>query len=135
VLALGAGAAQFVTRFLASTEAAVHEGYKSAVVAAGVHDTRTVGRGLGVIRALANDFTGRMLDLEESGAGEDARRTAFHTATLKDAALHGDVAGGKVEAGQSAGLVDAVLPAAQIVERIVAEYRTALAALPQPCDD
>src|SRR5690606_9066602 len=91
-----------------------------------------VGRGLGVIRALANDFTGRMLDLEESGAGADERRTAFQAATLKDAALHGDVAGGKVEAGQSAGLVDAVLPAAQIVERIVAEYRTALAALPQP---
>ncbi|MHA6622675.1 NAD(P)H-dependent flavin oxidoreductase [Pseudonocardia sp. DLS-67] len=131
MLALGAGAAQFGTRFLASTEASVHDGYKSAVVAAGVHDTRAVGRGLGVIRVLANDFTDRMLGLEASGADEDLRRRTFHAATLKDAALHGDVNGGKVEAGQSAGLVDAVLPAARIVERIVEEYRTALAGLPR----
>lgn len=134
MLALGAGAAQFGTRFLASAEASVHEGYKSAVVAAGVHDTRTVGHGLGVIRVITNDFTDRMLGLEASGADEDVRRKTFQAATLKDAALHGDVAEGKVEAGQSAGLVDAVLPAARIVERIVVEYRAALAGLPQPQD-
>lgn len=134
MLALGAGAAQFGTRFLASDEASVHEAYKSAVVAAEVHDTRTVGRGLGVIRAITNDFTARMQELEESGADEHLRRKTFHAATLKDAALHGDVAEGKLEAGQSAGLVDAVLPARRIVERIVAEYQTALAALPRPQD-
>ncbi|MGP2439298.1 hypothetical protein [Streptomyces sp. JW3] len=37
-----------------------------------------------------------------------------------------------MEAGQSAGLVDAVLPAAEVVERIVAEYRRALSRLPLP---
>ncbi len=130
VLALGAGAAQFGTRFLASTEASVHPAYKEAVVAAGVDGTRTVGHGLGVIRALDNDFTSRMLALEESGAEEDLRRKAFQAATLRDAALHGDVAEGKLEAGQSAGLVDSVLPAADIVARIVREYRAARAGLP-----
>lgn len=130
VLALGAGAAQFGTRFLASAEASVHPAYKEAVVAAGVDGTRTVGHGLGVIRALDNDFTARMLALEESGAEEALRRKTFQAATLLDAALHGDVAEGKLEAGQSAGLVDAVLPAAEIVARIVREYRTARAGLP-----
>ncbi|WP_410633238.1 NAD(P)H-dependent flavin oxidoreductase [Amycolatopsis sp. cmx-4-83] len=130
VLALGAGAAQFGTRFLASTEASVHPAYKEAVVAAGVDGTRTVGHGLGVIRALDNDFTARMLALEESGAEEDSRRKAFQAATLRDAALHGEVAEGKLEAGQSAGLVDSVLPAADIVARIVREYRAARAGLP-----
>ncbi|WP_370962030.1 NAD(P)H-dependent flavin oxidoreductase [Amycolatopsis sp. cg9] len=130
VLALGAGAAQFGTRFLASAEASVHPAYKEAVAAAGVDGTRAVGRGLGVIRALDNDFTARMLALEESGAEEDLRRKAFHAATLRDAALHGDVAEGKLEAGQSAGLVDSVLPAADIVARIVREYRAARAGLP-----
>ncbi|WIX83712.1 nitronate monooxygenase [Amycolatopsis carbonis] len=130
VLALGAGAAQFGTRFLASTEASVHDGYKQAVLAAGVDSTRTVGHGLGVIRALGNDFTARMLDLEATGAEESVRRKTFLASTLKDAALHGDVTDGKVEAGQSAGLVDEVLPAAEIVSRIVDEYRAALAGLP-----
>jgi enoyl-[acyl-carrier protein] reductase II len=130
MLALGAGAAQFGTRFLASTESFVHDAYKQAVVDAGVDATRTVGHGLGVIRALDNDFTARMLALEASGAEEALRRKTFQASTLRDAALHGDVAEGKLEAGQSAGLVDEVLPAAEIVARIVREYRTARAGLP-----
>ncbi|WP_290062233.1 NAD(P)H-dependent flavin oxidoreductase [Amycolatopsis solani] len=130
VLALGAGAAQFGTRFLASTEASVHPAYKEAVVAAGVDGTRTVGHGLGVIRALDNDFTARMRALEESGAEEALRRKTFQASTLRDAALHGDVVEGKLEAGQSAGLVDSVRPAAEIVAGIVREYRAARAGLP-----
>ncbi|MGK3208098.1 NAD(P)H-dependent flavin oxidoreductase [Amycolatopsis sp. MEPSY49] len=130
MLALGAGAAQFGTRFLASVEASVHPAYKEAVVSAGVDGTRTVGHGLGVIRALANDFTSRMAALESSGAEESLRRKTFEASSLKDAALHGEVVDGKVEAGQSAGLVDSVLPAAEIVTRIVREYRTARAGLP-----
>ncbi|MFF4244723.1 NAD(P)H-dependent flavin oxidoreductase [Streptomyces sp. NPDC001822] len=132
MLALGAGAAQFGTRFLATEEATVHAEYKAAVLAAGVEDTRTVGRGLGLIRALDNDFTARMRHLEESGAELDARREAFGSSSLKDAALHGRIGDGKVEAGQSAGLVDAILPAAEVIERIVAEYLTALGRLPLP---
>lgn len=130
MLALGAGAAQFGTRFLASTEATVHDAYKQAVLDAGVDGTRTVGHGLGVIRALDNDFTARMLELEAAGAEEALRRKTFQASTLKDAALHGDVVEGKLEAGQSAGLVDEVLPAAEIVRRIVAEYRAARSSLP-----
>ncbi|SFQ76293.1 NAD(P)H-dependent flavin oxidoreductase [Amycolatopsis rubida] len=122
MLALGAGGAQFGTRFLASTEATVHPAYQEAVLAAGVDSTRTVGHGLGVIRALANDFTARMQELETAGAEEALRRKVFQESSLKDAALQGDVARGKVEAGQSAGLITEVLPAAEIVSRITAEY-------------
>ncbi|GAA1278752.1 enoyl-[acyl-carrier-protein] reductase FabK [Pseudonocardia aurantiaca] len=131
MLALGAGAAQFGTRFLASHEATVHPDYKAAVVRAAIDDTRTVGNGLGVIRALANDFTDRMGELEASAADIDVRRKAFQGSTLRDAALHGDVTDGKVEAGQSAGLVDAIMPAAAIVNRIVTEYREAIRTLPR----
>ncbi|MEU8707390.1 nitronate monooxygenase [Streptomyces sp. NPDC048565] len=132
MLALGAGAAQFGTRFLATREATVHPDYKAAVLAAGVEDTRTVGHGLGLIRAVGNDFTERMRRLEESAATLDVRRKEFQGASLKDAALHGRVHDGKVEAGQSAGLVDSVLPAADVVARIVTEYRSALTRLPAP---
>ncbi|MGW6335800.1 NAD(P)H-dependent flavin oxidoreductase [Nocardia rhamnosiphila] len=134
MLALGAGAAQFGTRFLASAEATVHDAYKRAVLDAGVDATRTVGHGLGVIRALGNDFTARMLELESTGAEEALRRKFFEKSTLKDAALYGDIAEGKVEAGQSAGLVDEILPAADIVARIIDEYRAVRAGLPPILD-
>ncbi|MFC3448484.1 NAD(P)H-dependent flavin oxidoreductase [Amycolatopsis speibonae] len=127
MLALGAGAAQFGTRFLASAEATVHPDYKAAVVAADIDSTRTVGRDLGLIRALANDFTDRMTELENSAADLEQRRGAFTASSLRDAALDGDLKNGKVEAGQSAGLVTDVLPAADIVRRIVKEYYAAVA--------
>ena len=51
-------------------------------------------------------------------AGVDA---IFDASNLKQAALEGDVVWGKVEAGQSAGLVDEILPAAEVMRRLVAE--------------
>jgi enoyl-[acyl-carrier protein] reductase II len=129
-LALGAGAAQFGTRFLATPEAGVHAAYKRAVLQAGTEDTRTVGAGFGVIRALRNGFTDRMGALELAAAPEPSRRETFAAATLKAAALEGDTAGGKLEAGQSAGLVDSIEPAAAIVHRIATEYLAASRSLP-----
>ncbi|WP_204276723.1 hypothetical protein, partial [Klebsiella aerogenes] len=76
------------------------------VLAAGIAGTRTVGRGLGMIRKLSNGFAERMVALETAGASLDERKAVFAAHSLKMAALDGDVAEGKVEAGQSAGLVD-----------------------------
>jgi len=131
-LALGAGAAQFGTRFLATPEAGVHPAYKAAVVAAGAEDTRTVGVGLGMIRTLSNPFAERMAALERAGAPEAERQPVFAHATLKAAAFDGDVLEGKLEAGQSAGLIDAVEPAAALVRRIAADYAAVVAGLPLP---
>ena len=131
-LALGAGAAQFGTRFIASEESNVHPSYRQAVIDATVADTRTVGKGLGVIRALQNDFTDRMELLEAEGKTIDERRTVFSGSSLKMAAFDGDMAAGKIEAGQSAGLIDRVQPAASIVQDIVTEYRRVILGLPVP---
>lgn len=133
-LALGAGAANFGTRFIATPEAGVSDGYKKAVLAAGVADTRTVGRGLGMIRALSNDFAEEMSALELAAAPEEQRREVFAASTLKMAAFDGDVARGKLEAGQSAGLVDRLLPAGEIVAEIARDYAACIGSLPQPAE-
>lgn len=130
-LALGAGGANFGTRFMATPEAGLAQGYKDAVIAAGVADTRTVGHGLGMIRAIANEFTDRMSALETANAPEEERRALFSAATLKMAALDGDLQGGKLEAGQSAGLVESIRPAAEIVAEIARDYLATLAAMPR----
>lgn len=130
-LSLGAGAANFGTRFMATPEAGLADSYKQAVIGAGIGDTRTVGRGLGMIRAIANPFTERMAALEAANAPEDERRAVFAAATLKMAALDGDAAGGKLEAGQSAGLVQRIQPAAEVVAEIARDYLATIAALPR----
>lgn len=130
-LALGAGAANFGTRFIATPEANVHAAYKQAVLGAAVTSTRTVGRGLGMIRTLTNPFAERMLAMEADGAELADRKAAFAAGTLKMAALDGDVAEGKIEAGQSAGLVNDLVPAGELVRRIAQEYLEVVAQLPQ----
>src|SRR5688572_25783677 len=116
LLALGAEAVQLGTRFIATPEASVHENYKRAVLAADVQDTCLVGPAALPIRQLRNAFTRKF---ESAGALE--RETLFKETSLKRAALEGDVEWGKVEAGQSAGLVDEILPAAEVMRRLVLE--------------
>jgi enoyl-[acyl-carrier protein] reductase II len=120
LLALGAEAVQLGTRFIATPEASVHENYKRAVLAADVHDTCLVGPPALPIRQLRNAFSRKW---EAAAAVE--RETLFKESSLKKAALEGDVEWGKVEAGQSAGLVDDLLPAAEIMKRLVQELEQA----------
>ena len=126
-LALGASAVQFGTRFIATEEANVHPAYKQAVIDASVADTMAVGRDLGIIRVIANDFAKQVAELEMSGASLDTRRQAFARASLKLAAHDGDIVNGKIEAGQSAGLIDHIDAAQDVVANIVREFRRAVA--------
>ena len=125
LLALGADAVQLGTRFIASPEASVHENYKRAVLAADVHETTLVGRGGLPIRQLKNAFSAKYQAAERSGASKEELDLIYKNSSLKQAALEGDVEWGKVEAGQSAGLVDEILPAAEIMRRLVSEAEEA----------
>lgn len=130
-LALGADAAQLGTRFLMTPEARVHHGYRRRILEASIADTLTVGRGFGLIRVLRNDFATRMEASELAGTPEPERRALFDQSSLKRAAFDGDVDAGKVEAGQTAGLIDDVVPAAAVVARLVEDYRAAVGRLPR----
>lgn len=129
-LALGAAGVNFGTRFIATPEANVSDAYKQAVIAAGIADTRTVGRDIGMIRTLRNEFTEEMERLEATGASIEERKDFFAASTLKDAALSGNVRQGKMEAGQSVGLIDDIVPAGELVTRIATEYKAAVGRLP-----
>ena len=117
LLALGAEAVQLGTRFIATPEASVHDNYKRAVLAADVQDTCLVGPKSLPIRQIKNAFSAKY----ESSPVEEV----FNSSSLKKAALDGDVEWGKVEAGQSAGLIDDIVPAAELFRRLVAETEEA----------
>src|SRR5688572_9140054 len=132
MLALGADAVQLGTRFIATPEASVHENYKQAVLKADVHETALVGRGGLPIRQLANRFSEEYFSLERKGASASELLDLLNSSSLRKAALEGDVEWGKVEAGQSAGLVEDIVPAAELFRRLVRameEARKRLASL------
>ncbi|HEU4645158.1 MAG TPA: nitronate monooxygenase [Burkholderiales bacterium] len=125
LLALGADAVQLGTRFIATPEASVHDNYKRAVINADVDGSTLVARGRLPIRQLRNKFAEKFNAAERAGASQAELDAIFQAASLKQAALEGDVEWGKVEAGQSAGLVSEILPAAEVVRRLVAELELA----------
>ena len=125
MLALGAEAVQLGTRFIATPEASVHEAYKAAVLKADVGDTAFVGRGSHPIRQLKNAFSAKYEAAERAGASKEELEAIFDSANVRQAALNGDVEWGKLEAGQSAGLVDEILPAAEVMQRLIRETEEA----------
>lgn len=121
MFALGAEGAQLGTRFLMTPEASVHDAYKQAALAAGIADTRLVGRGGLPVRQLCNRFTEAVEQAERDGMARPELEALWASRSLKLAALDGDVDWGKVEAGQTAGLIDDLVPAGELVRRLVAE--------------
>jgi len=107
-------------------ESNLHNAYKTRALAAGIGDTTLIGRGKLPIRVLKNDFTREFEAAERSGASAEELATLSGGRTLKMAAFDGDIDQGKVEVGQSVGLIDELLPAAELVRQLIAEFETAV---------
>jgi enoyl-[acyl-carrier protein] reductase II len=129
LLALGADAVQLGTRFIATREAGVHDNYKRAVLQTEIDGTVLVGVRKLPVRMTKNRFADDVLHADTHEPDDLAYNALFMSSTLKQAALDGDIERGKVELGQSAGLIDDLPAAADVVARIVDEYRTAVGRL------
>jgi len=144
VLALGAGAAWIGTRFLASSEAAIHPHYRDRVLQASAADTvyldnlfdrgwenaphrvlrnRTVERWEAAGRPALGQRPGEGEVIARSSAGASVVRYQSYT---PGAGTEGEVEELPMWVGQSVGLVSKVQPAAEIVREIVDEADTIL---------
>jgi len=126
MLCLGADGVQLGTRFLLTPESNLHKAYKARALAAGIADTTLIGRGRLPIRVLKNDFTREFEAAERTGAPAEDLATLSASRTLKMAAFDGGVDRGKLEVGQSVGLIDELVPAGELVQRLIAEFETAV---------
>ena len=137
-LALGAAGVLLGTRFVATEEAPAERYYKDALLASDGHDT--------VVTTVGDTFTGR----DWPGAWARLLRTRFveqwlgrepelrrRRDEIREKLIQADEAGDAEYAlvwiGQSAGLIDSILPAAEVVREIVRDaeeiLRTQLPAL------
>ena len=134
-LVLGAQGVQMGTRFLASAEAPIGEGWKRAILAAESEDAvdtellhdiapRHGGGGYELLtRVLRTPFLDKW-----RGRREEARREAEHLRQeLRTARQQGREHEFLPWAGQSAGAIREILPAAEIVRRVIRQAQEALA--------
>ena len=118
---LGAEGVQLGTRFVASTEANVHQNYKDRVVAAKDIDSTVTGMSHGhPVRCIRNQMTREYIKLEAEG--KTFEELEYLTlGSLRKAVQEGDVKMGTVMAGQSAGLIHDIKPCAEIIEEMNAQ--------------
>ena len=118
---LGAEAVQMGTRFVASTEAQVHDNYKNRILAAKDIDSVVTGRSTGhPVRLLRNQMTREYLELEKSGASFEELEL-LTLGGLRKAVQEGDIKNGNVMAGQIAGLIKETKSCREIIEELMAQ--------------
>jgi enoyl-[acyl-carrier protein] reductase II len=143
-LEMGAAGAQLGTLFAAATESIAHENFKKSFIRASARDavpSVQLDERFPVIpvRGLVNDGTKRFMRhqaevLKKFQDGELDKTAAqleiehFWAGALRRAVIEGDIESGSVMAGQSVGMVTAIMPVADILAAIRSQAVAALAA-------
>lgn len=127
--ALGAEGVQVGTRFVCAVESPAHEAYKRMIIEATDRSTVVTGRTTGhPVRCIKNKLTKRFEEMEAAGASLEELE-ALGAGKLRAAVMDGDVEWGSVMAGQSAGLVKKVQPAAEIIKELFSDAERVLRGL------
>ena len=132
-MTLGADGVQLGSRFAASQESSAHQLFKEAIVTAKEGDTALTLKEITPVRLIKNAFYEKVTELYQTAPSVDELKELLGRARAKRGMFEGDMEEGELEIGQIAGMIDAILPAKDIVQNIITEYNQAkneLEALP-----
>jgi enoyl-[acyl-carrier protein] reductase II len=125
-IVLGASGVQMGSRFVASEEASSHMNFKKAVIAATEGDTVLSMKSLTPVRLLKNKFYEQVKEAEQQGASVEELKKILGRGRAKNGMFEGDLESGELEIGQVSALLDDILPARQIVKKVIEEYNQVL---------
>ncbi|NLO47399.1 MAG: enoyl-[acyl-carrier-protein] reductase FabK [Clostridiales bacterium] len=129
--ALGAVGVQLGTALLLAEECPIHTNYKQAIINAKDTDTTVTGRIGGVpVRILKNKMAREYLKREKEGAGLEELEN-FTLGSLHKAVFDGDIHNGSLMAGQVAGQLKEIRPAAVILQELYVEMKKSFDILKQ----
>jgi enoyl-[acyl-carrier protein] reductase II len=121
-MVLGADGVQMGTRFVASEEASSHIAFKNKVIQSAEGDTQLTLKQLTPVRMMKNEFFQQVEAAQQRGASIEELRMLLGRARAKKGMFEGDLTEGELEIGQVSSLLDRILPAADIVEKVWAEF-------------
>ena len=132
--ALGACGVQVGTCLLVSEECPVHQNYKQAVLDASDSDTIVTGRIGGTpVRVLKNRMAREYVRQERAGATKEELEI-YTLGSLRKAVFDGNVKEGSLMAGQVAGQLHEIRPAAVILEEMYTSFCQLRKDLAKDCD-
>ena len=125
-LNLGADAVQVGSRFVASDESSAHQNFKDIVVTSNEGDTLLTLKELTPVRLIKNGFYSQLEQAYNDGASVDEIKLLLGRGRAKKGMFEGDLQEGELEIGQVSGLIQEILPAKEIVRKIIQEFQEAL---------
>ncbi len=128
-MVLGAEAVQIGSRFVCTPEASSHSMFKQAVIKAEEGDTCLQMKRLVPVRLLRNQFSEDMKFGEEQGLSVSYMKNKLGKGRAKKGMFEGDLIEGELEIGQVSALIDAIKPAAEVVQEIWQAYNEVKAQL------
>jgi len=121
-LALGADGVQVGTRFACSAESSVSDAYRDAVLRSSEPATVLTLKKLSPTRMLIGAFAQKAKEAEAEGASVERLTELLGRGRPRKGVFHGDLEEGYMEAGEVAGDIRDILPAAEIVRNMVRGY-------------
>lgn len=122
-MSLGAEGVQIGSRFVASTEAGVHQNFKQMVVDSKEGDTILTLKEISPVRLLKNDFYFKIEELyKQNKATYENLSEVLGSGRPKLGMFEGNLAEGELEIGQVASLIDKIIPVKDIFEEILQEF-------------
>ena len=121
--ALGAEGVQVGSRFVACVESSAHEAFKQSVLAATEGSTTLTLKELTPVRLLHNPFFEEVQKAYSEGADKEKLAALLGRGRAKKGMFEGDLVQGELEIGQIAATFDEILPASEIINRIIQEFK------------
>lgn len=120
--ALGADGVQVGSRFAASIESSAHQQFKEKIIETQEGDTELIMKQLTPVRLIKNKFYTNIKEAELSGVTPEELQNLLGKGRSRKGIFEGDMEEGELEIGQVAMQISSILPAAEIVNSMWAEF-------------
>lgn len=122
---LGADGVQIGSRFAASVESSSHENFKKLLTEIPEGATQVTLKELAPVRLIKNKFYDDLQQAYARCASVDELKQILGRARAKKGMFEGDLEEGELEIGQVSGLIDQIMPVADIIRDIITEFELA----------
>lgn len=129
-LALGAQGVQIGTRFIATQESSAHQAFKEKVVAMMSGDTQLCMKSHIPVRLFKNEFFHKIVEAENRAASNEEILEILGKGRARLGMLDGDLIDGELEVGQCSSQIHEILSVADLMKRLVEEYKKAVFKIP-----
>ena len=128
-MALGVDGVQVGSRFACTDESSAHPAFKQRITEVGEGDTVLTLKELAPVRLIRNKFFEDLRAAYQRCATVDELKEVLGRARAKKGMFEGDLVEGELEIGQVSSLIREQLSAAEVLQRMLAEYERARLAL------